>query len=250
MCGRPRQDALELLAGSEPFDRGFYAGPFGWIGQEAAEFVVAIRSALVQPQGAARAALPPGTAETAAAQGQQQQQQQQLAERRASHAAAGPGPASAGAGSPSAAPEAAAAAPLAADGTLVSLFAGVGIVRGSETASEWAELDLKVRRRTPPLLRRRPLPPLLPPLLVPSCCAVVMLSFQHVVGRRLPSTVVPPVALPSPTHACPAAGTAVRAAASEPHAAGGGAQRQLAVGQADGRGVVPPGLQHLLHRPW
>ncbi len=31
-------------------------------------------------------------------------------------------------------------------GTMVSLFAGVGIVRGSDTASEWAELDLKVRQ--------------------------------------------------------------------------------------------------------
>lgn len=158
VCGRPREDALGLLAASEPFDRGFYAGPFGWIGHEAAEFVVAIRSALVQQQGAARA-LPAAAAA-----------EQQLAARLASHADAGPGPQSSAASSGSGAAAgrvthdsdgSGAAAALASDaadsssslprdegqnGTLVSLFAGVGIVRGSDTASEWAELDLKVRQ--------------------------------------------------------------------------------------------------------
>ena len=33
---------------AEPFDRGWYAGPVGWIGRDAAEFAVAIRSGLVQ----------------------------------------------------------------------------------------------------------------------------------------------------------------------------------------------------------
>ena len=32
----------------EPFDRGWYAGPVGWISRDAAEFVVAIRSALAK----------------------------------------------------------------------------------------------------------------------------------------------------------------------------------------------------------
>lgn len=50
VCGRPRQTALEVLQGTEVFDRGLYAGPFGWISGGAAEFSVAIRSALVQPQ--------------------------------------------------------------------------------------------------------------------------------------------------------------------------------------------------------
>jgi hypothetical protein len=148
VCGRPREDALGYLAASEPFDRGFYAGPFGWISQEAAEFVVAIRSALVQPAAAG-----------AAADGLQQ--------RLASHAAAGPGPQSATAAEPSArqlgssgngngsngasqAQAAAAAAATEADSpagaTRLSLFAGVGIVPGSDTAQEWAELDLKVRQ--------------------------------------------------------------------------------------------------------
>lgn len=47
VCGRPREDALQYLQDSEQFDRGFYSGPFGWISGQSAEFVVAIRSALV-----------------------------------------------------------------------------------------------------------------------------------------------------------------------------------------------------------
>lgn len=47
MCGRPREGALAALSAAEPFDRGFYSGPFGWISGAAAEFAVAIRSALV-----------------------------------------------------------------------------------------------------------------------------------------------------------------------------------------------------------
>ena len=37
------------LTNTEPFDRGFFAGPFGWITGSAAEFAVAIRSALIHP---------------------------------------------------------------------------------------------------------------------------------------------------------------------------------------------------------
>lgn len=48
VCGRPRSEAKAVLSESEPFDRGYYAGPFGWISGSAAEFVVAIRSALMQ----------------------------------------------------------------------------------------------------------------------------------------------------------------------------------------------------------
>lgn len=46
--GRPRGQALELIQQLEPFDRGWYAAPVGWFGADAAEFVVGIRSALVQ----------------------------------------------------------------------------------------------------------------------------------------------------------------------------------------------------------
>ena len=50
--GTPRPAALAAIARLEPFDRGLYAGPVGWIGRdadgvEAAEFAVGIRSGLV-----------------------------------------------------------------------------------------------------------------------------------------------------------------------------------------------------------
>lgn len=41
--GRPAQAAIELLGRLEPFDRGWYTGPVGWVGPDAAEFAVAIR---------------------------------------------------------------------------------------------------------------------------------------------------------------------------------------------------------------
>jgi len=45
--GVPPEAALREIRGQEPFDRGWYAGPVGWIGPDAAEFAVAIRSGLV-----------------------------------------------------------------------------------------------------------------------------------------------------------------------------------------------------------
>ncbi|UCD62687.1 MAG: isochorismate synthase [Candidatus Zixiibacteriota bacterium] len=45
--GYPRQAAVEVISRLEPFDRGWYAGPVGWIARDKAEFAVAIRSALV-----------------------------------------------------------------------------------------------------------------------------------------------------------------------------------------------------------
>ncbi|ARA92981.1 hypothetical protein AWN76_007295 [Rhodothermaceae bacterium RA] len=46
--GYPTAPALEAIRTLEPFDRGWYAGPVGWIGPDAAEFAVAIRSGLVE----------------------------------------------------------------------------------------------------------------------------------------------------------------------------------------------------------
>lgn len=46
--GYPRKEALDYLFASEPFDRGLYAAPLGWASQDASEWVVAIRSALVE----------------------------------------------------------------------------------------------------------------------------------------------------------------------------------------------------------
>ncbi len=47
VAGLPREKALQLIREIEPFDRGWYAGPVGWMSGDAAEFAVAIRSVLV-----------------------------------------------------------------------------------------------------------------------------------------------------------------------------------------------------------
>jgi len=48
-AGLPRQASLRLLREHEPFSRGWYAGPLGWIDSEGGgEFVVGLRSALVR----------------------------------------------------------------------------------------------------------------------------------------------------------------------------------------------------------
>ena len=108
VCGRPRADARELLAAAEAFDRGLYAGPFGWIGGDGAEFAVAIRSALLQAPSAG-------------------------------HHAAG-FPVDSGDMGPGLQVPAPLPPPALADTTLrpscISLYAGVGIVRGSEVTSE------------------------------------------------------------------------------------------------------------------
>ncbi len=41
--GAPRGLALEAIASLEDFDRGWYAGPIGWVGRDSAEFAVALR---------------------------------------------------------------------------------------------------------------------------------------------------------------------------------------------------------------
>ena len=45
--GYPTENALPEIARLEPFDRGWYAAPVGWIGADSAEFVVGIRSGLI-----------------------------------------------------------------------------------------------------------------------------------------------------------------------------------------------------------
>lgn len=47
VCGRPTERARSFIARAEPFDRGWYAGPIGWVDHDAAEFAVGIRSVLV-----------------------------------------------------------------------------------------------------------------------------------------------------------------------------------------------------------
>jgi menaquinone-specific isochorismate synthase len=48
--GYPRSEALEEIRVLEPFDRGWYAGPVGWIGADASEFAVGLRSGLIRGQ--------------------------------------------------------------------------------------------------------------------------------------------------------------------------------------------------------
>ncbi len=79
--GFPRDRALKLIQELEPFERGWYAAPVGWVGYDDAEFAVAIRSGLI-------------------------------------------------------------------DRDRLLLFAGAGIVRGSQPEEEWAEIENKIRHFT------------------------------------------------------------------------------------------------------
>lgn len=49
--GQPAAEALKLLSRLEPFDRGWYTGPVGWVGPDAAEFAVAIRCGVAAGSG-------------------------------------------------------------------------------------------------------------------------------------------------------------------------------------------------------
>ena len=46
--GHPSREAIAAISALEPFDRGWYAGPIGWIGADAAEFAVGIRSGVLE----------------------------------------------------------------------------------------------------------------------------------------------------------------------------------------------------------
>ena len=47
VAGYPTQNALSMIEATENFDRGWYAGPIGWLGHNQAELEVAIRSGLM-----------------------------------------------------------------------------------------------------------------------------------------------------------------------------------------------------------
>jgi menaquinone-specific isochorismate synthase len=52
VAGTPTQDALALIRELEPFDRGRYAGPVGWVGADGdGEWAIALRCAQVSPAG-------------------------------------------------------------------------------------------------------------------------------------------------------------------------------------------------------
>jgi menaquinone-specific isochorismate synthase len=46
--GVPTEDAVAAIRAQEPFDRGWYAGPVGWVGRTDAEFAVGLRAGLVE----------------------------------------------------------------------------------------------------------------------------------------------------------------------------------------------------------
>ncbi|MFT5144284.1 MAG: menaquinone-specific isochorismate synthase [Rhodothermales bacterium] len=46
--GYPAPAAIRVIRRMESFDRGWYAGPIGWVGRDEAEFAVALRCALVK----------------------------------------------------------------------------------------------------------------------------------------------------------------------------------------------------------
>ena len=50
MNGLVMKKALQKIDELEGFDRGWYAGPIGWLGKDEAEFAVGIRSALFSQQ--------------------------------------------------------------------------------------------------------------------------------------------------------------------------------------------------------
>jgi menaquinone-specific isochorismate synthase len=79
--GFPRDRALKLIRELEPFERGWYAAPVGWVGYDETEFAVAIRSGAI-------------------------------------------------------------------DRDRLLLFAGAGIVEGSQAEEEWAEVENKIRHFT------------------------------------------------------------------------------------------------------
>jgi menaquinone-specific isochorismate synthase len=52
VAGTPTADALRIISELEPFDRGRYAGPVGWVGADGdGEWAVALRSAQFEPDG-------------------------------------------------------------------------------------------------------------------------------------------------------------------------------------------------------
>ena len=52
MAGSPTHEALELIARLEPFDRGRYAGPVGWMDASGdGEWSIALRCAQWSPDG-------------------------------------------------------------------------------------------------------------------------------------------------------------------------------------------------------
>lgn len=133
ICGRPQEGALAALSAAEPFDRGFYSGPFGWISGAAAEFAVAIRSTLVRGDSSimqrsasstpSLAPVSPTGAPVVRAANDDKRQHEDRHDSMSSPAAG------------SVVQDAAASLPDRQ--RTVSMYAGVGLVCGSDADKEW-----------------------------------------------------------------------------------------------------------------
>lgn len=115
VCGHPRLAALHAIRSAEPFDRGLYAGPLGWIGAESAEFAVAIRSALI---------------ETNSFLGKTNRTKTN--DERRTDTTNDPKTTTANDTEKTNTP-----------GTVMRLYAGVGVVAAADAVAEWRELNLK-----------------------------------------------------------------------------------------------------------
>ncbi|MEW5311204.1 MAG: hypothetical protein WDW38_002939 [Sanguina aurantia] len=158
VCGRPQDKALRFLQEHEDFDRGFYAGPFGWISGCGSEFVVAIRSALILPS------TPPAALGSPTSSSNNNNNNNNSSSSSAAHPSNTSSPStnshtslptsrphhpSMDSGMTHQAPapsQISASAAQLGEGRRVMLFAGVGVVTGSNIRSEWQELDLKIRQ--------------------------------------------------------------------------------------------------------
>lgn len=129
VCGRPREGALAALTAAEPFDRGFYSGPFGWISGAAAEFAVAIRSALVHADTEASAA--PSSI------GSSHREPSSFTRPGSEWFSPESGAVQGAAVLPKQAADSAAAPQQSNGRRTLSMYAGVGLVCGSEADKEW-----------------------------------------------------------------------------------------------------------------
>ena len=133
ICGRPQEGALAALSAAEPFDRGFYSGPFGWISGAAAEFAVAIRSALVHAdrsimQGSTSPVSPVAAVPSIGAPGVRAATDDTRQHGDTQDSKSSPAAGSVTQDAPALLPE---------RQRTVSMYAGVGLVCGSDADKEW-----------------------------------------------------------------------------------------------------------------
>lgn len=114
VCGDPPASAMEFIRKYETFgfDRGYYAGPFGYIGHDSADIVVAIRSALVTNYDVEPRRARPSLQQFEPSTSQSNDGNNDLPESK------------------------------------VSVFGGAGIVEGSTVQGEWTETSHKIDRKS------------------------------------------------------------------------------------------------------